>query len=73
MVEVHSEEEAAVAEAIGADFIGINNRDLSTFHTDLGTTARVIASISGQTLVISESALSRREDVDAVTRAGVRG
>lgn len=73
LVEVHSVEEARMAEEIGAELIGINNRDLSTFETDLGTTRRVIESL-GTTgaLIVSESALATPEDLSEVADAGAR-
>ena len=41
LVEVHNEAELERALKIGATLIGVNNRDLKTFHEDLGTTARL--------------------------------
>lgn len=72
LVEVHDEAETEFAVTIGADLIGINNRDLRTFQTDLSTTERCISLIPSNVLVVSESALATREDVERVRDAGAR-
>jgi len=59
----------------GSLLIGINNRDLSTFHTDLATTERLTASHGEQirasgALLVSESGLFSRDDLDRVQSAG---
>jgi len=73
LVETHCEEEAARAVASLATLIGVNNRDLATFETSVNVGLRVLPTLtrSGATLV-SESALSRPEDIRAVTAAGAR-
>jgi len=63
LVEVHDEPEMRRAVALGAGFIGINNRDLKTFRTDLGVTER-LAGTAGDALVISESGIATRADID---------
>jgi len=73
LVEVHSEEEAARAVASGATFIGVNNRDLESFETTLEIGERVLPGLVAEgRLLVSESALSRREDVERVAVAGAR-
>jgi indole-3-glycerol phosphate synthase len=69
LVEVHDEAELASARAIGAELIGINNRDLKTLKVDLGTATRLAPLASGATLVC-ESGLSSGEQVPALARAG---
>ncbi|MEB3257937.1 MAG: indole-3-glycerol phosphate synthase TrpC [Cyanobacteriota bacterium] len=76
LVEVHDAQEMErVLRLQEVPMIGINNRDLSTFHTDLATTEQVM-DIYGQqiaarkTLLVSESGLSRREDLDRMLSAG---
>lgn len=63
LVEVHDEAEMRRAVAIGAALIGINNRDLKSFTTDLGVTER-LAEMAGDALVISESGIATRADID---------
>ena len=70
LVEVHDEAETEFAVALGADMIGINNRDLRTFKTDLSTTSRLIQLIPEGVLRVSESALESADDVRAVHEMG---
>ncbi|WP_079710502.1 indole-3-glycerol phosphate synthase TrpC [Paraliobacillus ryukyuensis] len=74
LFEVHNQAELAIAQTIGASIIGINNRDLKTFQVDLAITEQLAAQIdTSHTLVISESGMRTREDVERVKRAGVKG
>jgi indole-3-glycerol phosphate synthase len=85
LVEVHDEAELDRALAIGAQLIGVNNRDLDTFKVDVGTTERLAAKIGkvdlGYTervaakigqgkLLVAESGIHTRADVERVQRAG---
>ena len=63
LVEVHDESEMHRAVALGAALIGINNRDLKSFRTDLAVTER-LAGQAGDALVISESGIATRADID---------
>jgi indole-3-glycerol phosphate synthase len=55
-----------------ADLIGINNRDLTTFRVDIGTTRRILGHCgSNGRLVVSESGIDRPEDVRDLRSAGV--
>jgi len=71
LVEVHDEAELDRALALGADMIGVNNRDLKTFATDLGVTLRLAPNIPKDVLVVAESGLGRREDLDRLAEIGV--
>ena len=71
LVEVHTEEELALALQADAEIIGVNNRNLETFETDIATTFRLIKSIPSDKLVVSESGIYTREDVAALGEAGV--
>ncbi|WP_316569932.1 indole-3-glycerol phosphate synthase TrpC [Neobacillus sp. YIM B06451] len=74
LVEIHNEEELAIAEQAGAKLIGINNRDLRTFEVSLNTTTelgpRVLA--SGACL-ISESGMKTAADARLAASAGAQG
>ena len=71
VVEVHSEEELDRALRADAGIIGINNRDLSTMKTDRQTTARLRSLIPAGRVVISESGIETRADLDELRRLGV--
>jgi indole-3-glycerol phosphate synthase len=70
LVEVHDEGELEAARALGADLIGINNRDLKTFRTDLATTERLAPRAPAGAVVVAESGIRTRADVERVGRAG---
>jgi len=63
LVEVHTEKELYAALDAKAPVIGINNRDLDTFKVTLETTARLRTIIPPDTIVVSESGISKREDI----------
>ena len=71
LVEVHDETELDRALALNADMIGINNRDLNTFHTDLAVSLRLAPRIPSGTLVVAESGLSTRDSLKRFKDAGI--
>lgn len=71
LVEVHTEKELELALRADAEIIGVNNRNLETFETDIATTFRLIESIPTDKIVVSESGIYTREDVEALRDAGV--
>jgi len=73
LVEVHNEEELATALAAGAEVIGINNRDLRTFHTDLEVTRRLAPLVPPGKIVVSESGISTKEQIQGLKHLGVHG
>jgi indole-3-glycerol phosphate synthase len=76
LVEVHDAAELERVLALeGVQLIGINNRDLATFHTDLATTEQLTERYGEQIrargcLLVSESGLFTRDDLDRVQSAG---
>jgi indole-3-glycerol phosphate synthase len=71
LVEVHDRAELQRALNLGAAIIGINNRDLSTFRTDLSTTLTLLDDVPDDVIVVSESGIRDRSDVDRLGDAGV--
>jgi indole-3-glycerol phosphate synthase len=71
LVEVHDEQELDRALTLGAEMIGINNRDLRTFDTNIEVTLRLAPKIPGDVLAIAESGLASRADLDLLAEAGV--
>ncbi len=71
LVEVHSGEELDRAIAAGADIIGINNRNLETFSTDLTTSIELASCIPEDRIVVSESGINTRKDIETLMKAGI--
>jgi indole-3-glycerol phosphate synthase len=70
LVEVHDETELEVALAAGADLVGINNRDLHSFETDLAVTERLAPAIPSGVVVVAESGIFTPQDVERLAAAG---
>jgi indole-3-glycerol phosphate synthase len=70
VVEVHDDQELDIAQAAGADVIGVNNRDLRTFAVDLETSIRLAKRIPAAVLKIAESGIRSAADVTRLTAAG---
>lgn len=73
LVEVVDEAELERAAAAGAAVIGVNNRDLSTFETDLDHTLRLLPRIQDGQILITESGIHTRADVERMLLGGVDG
>ncbi len=71
LVEVHDERELERALAVGARIVGINNRDLATFSTDLAVTEGLLDRLPADTVVVSESGIRNSDDVERLGRSGV--
>jgi indole-3-glycerol phosphate synthase len=71
LVEVHDLREMDRALELGADLIGINNRNLKTFQVDLATTEELAEEIPNDTIGVSESGIRTAEDVRRVRAAGI--
>ena len=73
LVEVHNEGELRRALAAGADVLGINNRDLRTFETNLAVTQELLPLVPSGMMVISESGVRTPDDTRLLFAAGARG
>ncbi len=71
LVEVHSKEELDLALTAGAEIIGINNRNLDTFVTDIETSRRLKARIPEDKIVMAESGIRERKDIESLMQAGI--
>ncbi len=71
IVEVHDEREMERALAFDAGLIGINNRNLKTFVTDIETTIRLYPLVPKDRHVVAESGLSKPEDLTKLAKAGI--
>jgi indole-3-glycerol phosphate synthase len=70
LVEVHDEAELDRALASGARIIGVNNRDLSTFTTDLATTERLAGRVPAECVLVGESGIAGVADVERLAAGG---
>lgn len=73
LLEVHDAEELHIAADIGADLIGVNNRNLKTLQIDLGISRDLAAQKPANTAFICESGLSTPADVAAMRALGYDG
>jgi indole-3-glycerol phosphate synthase len=71
LVEVHDEAELEIALNSPARIIGINNRDLKTFHVDLEVTERLCGLIPAGYVIVSESGIHSRSDISRLKELGV--
>jgi len=72
LVEVHDEMELERALKCGVSLLGINNRDLRTFQTTIETSERLMRLVPTDVTVVSESGLSRSEQLSRLEAQGVR-
>ncbi|OHB31244.1 MAG: indole-3-glycerol phosphate synthase [Desulfuromonadaceae bacterium GWC2_58_13] len=70
LLEVHDEAELELALQTDCELIGINNRSLRTFVTDLGTTERLRPLIPADRFVVAESGINHRVDIERLLAAG---
>jgi indole-3-glycerol phosphate synthase len=70
LVEVHTAAELEKALECSCRLIGINNRDLHTFHTDVATTLNLLPQVPESYLVVSESGLRDRETIERLEAQG---
>jgi indole-3-glycerol phosphate synthase len=71
LVEVHDRDELERAVRSGAGVLGINNRNLRTFHTTLTTTEEMLPAVPPNALVVAESGIEVPADIERLERLGV--
>jgi indole-3-glycerol phosphate synthase len=71
IVEIHDEEELDRALEVDADVLGINNRNLEDFSVDIQRTFDLLADVPAGKVVVSESGIQRREQIDELEQVGV--
>jgi len=72
LVETHSKEDIEAATSAGAKLIGINNRNLSSFETDVEISARLASLLTPDQVAVAESGIKSREDIEKLMDAGIR-
>lgn len=71
LVEVHGADELEAALQSGARIVGINNRDLATFSVDLAVTERLAGAVPADLVLVAESGIASRADVQRLAAWGV--
>jgi indole-3-glycerol phosphate synthase len=72
LVEVHTQNEMERAARAGAQIVGVNNRDLTTFKVDLDTSIELSRLAPSEMLLVSESGISNAEDIQRLRQAGYK-
>lgn len=72
LVEVHDAAELDRALKTGAELIGVNNRDLKTFTVDLATTENLAGRLKGEKVLVAESGIHTRADVERLKECGAK-
>ena len=71
LVEVHSEKEVEIAARAGAGLVGINNRNLRSFKTDVNTAAGLVERLASDQIAVAESGINTPQDVRNLRQAGI--
>jgi len=71
LVEVHSEKEIEAATQAGARLVGINNRNLRSFETNIETAARMVSFLEPHQIPVAESGIRGRADIEALGDSGI--
>jgi indole-3-glycerol phosphate synthase len=71
LVEVHSEADIEKAVLAGARLIGINNRNLKSFETDIETAGRMISLLDNDQVAVAASGIRTRKDIDVMVNSGI--
>ena len=71
LIEVHSESDVVSAIRSGAKLIGINNRNLQTFHTDIATSTRLVSMLAPDQIPVAASGIQSRKDIERLLKSGI--
>ncbi len=71
LVEIHEEKEWGKIKDLPLDIVGVNNRNLATLEVDIGMSFNLIKKIPSDKIIVTESGIHSREDVDRLREAGV--
>lgn len=71
LVEVHSEPDVTAAIRSGAILIGINNRNLQTFHTDIATSTQLVSQLAPDQIPVAASGIQNRQDIERLLKCGI--
>ena len=71
LTEIHDKNDLDTAVECGADIIGINNRDLDTFHVDINITDKLAGYVPEPCILVSESGISTGEDIRSLKGKGI--
>jgi indole-3-glycerol phosphate synthase len=71
LVEVHSEPDVAASIRSGASLIGINNRNLQTFHTDIATSTQLVSKLTPDQIPVAASGIQHRQDIERLLKFGI--
>jgi indole-3-glycerol phosphate synthase len=71
LIEVHNAEELEIAQKLDSGMLGINNRNLHNFETSLQTSLDLLPSIAKDRLVVTESGIHNRKDVELMRNSGI--
>ena len=72
LVEIHTEADLEIATDAGAKLIGINNRNLQTFETNIDTAVHLKSLLKPDQIAVSESGIHTREDIQEIYNSGIR-
>lgn len=72
LIEVHNEEEIKRVSGLNVKLMGINNRDLKTFNTDISATGRLAGLVPDEVIIVSESGINFPDDVINVYNMGAK-
>ncbi len=71
LTEIHDRNDLDIVLKCGADIIGINNRDLDTFHVDISVTGELAAYVPESCILVSESGIACGEDINGLKGKGI--